>query len=189
MQKFFSKLSVISGILSVGLVCSGYAFAQLSASDAWVRATVPSQTSTGAFMTLKADAAVKIVSVSTPLAHTTELHQMIIGPNDRMTMRSVPSLDLAAGSVLELKPGSYHLMLVHLKQTPLQVGQEIPLTLNYQVADGKLQMLRIKAQVRAANAQAGSKRGSVETSVGQKAADKASKNTLDKASHSVHHAH
>jgi copper(I)-binding protein len=46
----------------------------------------------------------------------------------QMSMSPVDSIDLKAGTPLELKPGGYHIMLMGLAK-PLKVGDTITLTL------------------------------------------------------------
>ena len=101
---------------------------------AWVRATVTGQKSTGAFMRITASAATRLVGVSSPVAGVAEVHEMKMN-GDIMTMREVPSIELAAGKALDLKPGGYHVMLMDLKQ-PLQVGSAVPLSLKFRNAAG-----------------------------------------------------
>jgi len=50
-----------------------------------------------------------------------------------MTMRQVDHIDLVAGTPLELKPGSYHVMLIDLV-APLEVGTTISVTLHFESA-------------------------------------------------------
>ena len=52
-----------------------------------------------------------------------------------MKMRALPSLDLPAGKVVELKSGGYHVMLMDLKQ-PLTKDSKVPLTLLFKDAQG-----------------------------------------------------
>ena len=118
------------------IVCAGAALAQVPSvqvSDAWARATTSSARVGGAFMTLKAvGGADRVVSVSSPVAETIELHESI---NDGgvMKMREVPRLVLAPGQATVLKPGSYHIMLIGLKK-PLNRGENFPLTITFEKA-------------------------------------------------------
>ena len=52
------------------------AFAQIQVDDPWVRATVPQQRATGAFMRLTSHGDARVVSVSSPAAAITEIHEM-----------------------------------------------------------------------------------------------------------------
>ena len=113
--------------------------------DAWARATVQGQMATGAFMKLTAKEGTRLVSVSSPVAGVAEVHEMAMD-NNIMKMRAVPSLDLPAGKAVELKPGSFHIMLMDLK-TPLQKETTIPLTLVFKDAMGVESKAEIKVPV------------------------------------------
>jgi copper(I)-binding protein len=52
---------------------------------------------------------------------------------DVMRMRQVDAIDVPAGQAVELKPGSFHLMLMGLK-APLKAGDRFPLTLKFEKA-------------------------------------------------------
>lgn len=102
--------------------------------NAWVRVAVPGQSATGAFMQITAKEENQLIQASSPVAAITEVHEMAI-ENDIMKMRAIPALTLPAGRTVELKPGSYHIMLLDLKQ-PLAKDQQVPLTLTFKNASG-----------------------------------------------------
>jgi copper(I)-binding protein len=122
------------------------ALAQVEAKDAWVRATVSQQRSTGAFMRLTAAQKMRVVQVASPVAGVAEIHEMSMVDNV-MKMRAIDALELPAGKTVELKPGGYHLMLLDLKQT-IKEGDTVPLTLVLEGSDGKRTNLEVKAKVR-----------------------------------------
>ena len=103
-------------------------------SDSWVRPTVVGQKATGAFMKITAKENSKLLSVSSPAAGIAEIHEMKM-EKDIMKMVAIPSLDLPAGKAVELKPGSFHVMLMDLK-SPIEKGAKLPLTLKFQDAKG-----------------------------------------------------
>uniref|UniRef100_UPI0035A0D6F6 copper chaperone PCu(A)C n=1 Tax=Delftia acidovorans TaxID=80866 RepID=UPI0035A0D6F6 len=72
---------------------SGFANAQVSVRDAWVRATVPQQKATGAFLKLQAAQDSKLVAATSPLTPVVEVHEMAMQDNV-MKMRQVPSIAL-----------------------------------------------------------------------------------------------
>jgi len=110
------------------LLLAGSALAQTVKVDgAWARATGPGQKATGAFMTLTAPEGARLVGVSSPAANVAEVHEMTM-QGDVMKMRAIDALELPAGQPVELKPGSYHVMLIDLK-APLAPGSTVPLTL------------------------------------------------------------
>ena len=125
---------VVSGVLAFGLACAQAGSANVDVKDAWVRSTVPGQMGTGAFMKITAKTGAKLVGVSSPVAGVGEVHEMKMD-KDIMRMRAVSTLDLPAGKTIELKPGSYHVMLMDLKQ-PLLKDSKIPLTLMFKDAKG-----------------------------------------------------
>ncbi|HLO96805.1 MAG TPA: copper chaperone PCu(A)C [Burkholderiaceae bacterium] len=120
--------------------------AQVTVKDAWVRATVAQQKSTGAFMQLSSAKAVKLVSVSSPVAGVAEVHEMKMDAGV-MKMRALEALDLPAGQAVELKPGSFHLMLMELKSA-IKEGDTVPLSLVFEGADRKRETVEVKASAR-----------------------------------------
>jgi len=113
---------------------SASAWAQVKVDNAWARATVQGQKATGAFMKLTAPQTTQLVAVSTPVAGVAEIHEMKMD-GGVMKMRAVPALDLPANQSVELKPGSYHLMLMDLK-APLAKDASVSLTLTFKDAKG-----------------------------------------------------
>src|SRR2546427_251339 len=106
------KLVIRTAIVAASLLAAT-AQAQVTVKDAWVRATVPQQKATGAFMQLKATKNSKLVSASSPLTPAVEVHEMAMQDNV-MKMRQVPAVELPAGKTVELKPGGYHVMLMEI---------------------------------------------------------------------------
>lgn len=103
------------------------AAAQVSVTAPWVRATVPAQKSTGAFMHLQSAHDMRLVGVSSPLAAAIELHHSTMD-GSMMKMRQVDSIDLPAGRGVNLASGGYHIMITGLKQQ-LKDGDVVSMTL------------------------------------------------------------
>jgi copper(I)-binding protein len=143
------KFAIRSAIVAAAMLAAT-AHAQVTVKDAWVRATVPQQKATGAFMQLQAAQDSKLISASSPLTPAVEVHEMAMQDNV-MKMRQVPSVELPAGKTVELKPGGYHVMLMDLKQQ-VKEGDTVPLTLVIEGKDGKRRSVEVKAPVRALNA-------------------------------------
>jgi len=141
--------SVIQSLFVAAALLSAAAHAQVTVKDAWVRATVPQQKATGAFMQLNAAKDSKLVAASSPVTPVVEVHEMTM-QDSVMKMRQIPGLDLPAGKTVELKPGGYHVMLMDLKQ-PMKEGDTVPLTLVFEGKDGKRESVEVKAAVRALN--------------------------------------
>ena len=123
------------------------AFAQpVEVRDPWVRAAVPGQMATGAFMKITAREGSRLVSASSPVAGVTEVHEMKMEGNI-MKMRALESgLELPAGKTVELKPGGYHVMLMDLKG-PLAKDSTVPLTLVFKDAKGVESRVELKVPV------------------------------------------
>ena len=129
------------------------ALAQTTVSDAWVRASVPHQQSTGAFMVLTASSDSKLVGVASPVAKTVQVHEMTMN-GDVMGMREVKAVELPAGKAVTLDPNSLHVMLMGLNNQ-VKEGEKVPLTLTIEDAKGAKETLDVQAEVRALNAEAG----------------------------------
>jgi copper(I)-binding protein len=128
------------------------ASAQVTVSEPWVRATVPQQKATGAFMKLQSAQDAKLISAKSPAAGIVEVHEMAM-EGGVMKMRAVDGLALPMGKAVELKPGGYHVMLMDLK-SQVKDGDAVPLTLTFETKDGKRQTLEVKAPARNMNAPA-----------------------------------
>jgi copper(I)-binding protein len=119
----------------------------IAITDAWARATVQGQKATGAFMTLTAKEASRLVAASSPVAGITEIHEMKM-EKDVMRMSAVPVLALPAGQAVTLKPGGYHVMFMDLK-VPLTDKSTIALTLTFENAKGQKSQQVVQVPVRA----------------------------------------
>ncbi len=144
-----SKLSLL-GLLLALVVAP--ALAQVTITDAWVRGTVPGQKTTGAFMNITSATDAALVSASSPAAKFVEIHEMAMD-GGMMKMRAVDKVPLPAGKSVELKPGSYHVMLVDITH-PLTEGQTVPVTLTFVGKDGKKTTQEVKVPVKALTAAA-----------------------------------
>lgn len=135
--------------LLAAVTLSTAAHAQVTVKDAWIRATVPQQKATGAFMQLSAAQDLQLVAVTTPLTPKAEIHEMTM-QDQVMRMRQIPALALPSGKAVELKPGGYHVMLLDLPRQ-VKAGERVPLTLVVQGKDGQRQNVQVEAEVRSLN--------------------------------------
>jgi copper(I)-binding protein len=133
-------------LLSALMFCACSVNAQVVVEQPWVRGTVAAQRATGAFMTLKSDKPVSLVSAASSAAKVVEIHEMKM-ENNVMKMQAVSKIDLVPGKATELKPGSFHIMLFDLAK-PLTAGESVPITLEFKGADGKSVKQEVKAEVR-----------------------------------------
>ena len=111
--------------------------------EAWVRAVPPTSRMSAAYMVLHNNTADDdhLVSAESDVAQSVELHN-VRKKDDMMEMYQVKSIGIPAKGDRELKPGSYHVMLIGLKK-PLKAGDEVELTLNFMHAGA----VKIKAPV------------------------------------------
>lgn len=138
----------LKALTVIATLACGTVYAQtVEVKDAWVRASVPGQKATGAFMKITAREGAKLVASSSPVAGVTEVHEMKM-EGDVMKMRAVPALDLPAGKTVELKSGGYHLMLMDLKTT-LAKNSTVALTLVFEDARGVQSKVELKVPVAA----------------------------------------
>jgi copper(I)-binding protein len=138
------KASLIA--LIAGSLLSASALAQVSVTDPWIRATVPAQKVTGAFMRVQSSAPARLVGVQAEVAGRAELHEMAMDGHT-MRMRRVEAIELPAGKPVNLANGGYHVMLMDLKRQ-VKEGETVELTLQVQDAAGKRQDVKVNVPVR-----------------------------------------
>lgn len=131
-------------LLAAGLFSTS-ALAQVTVLDPWVRATVPNQKASGAFMRLQSATAQRLVGVSSPVAGRAEIHEMAM-ENNTMRMRQVDAIALPAGTPVNLASGGYHVMFFDLKRQ-LKEGETVPVTLVVEDAAKKKSSVTVEAKV------------------------------------------
>lgn len=116
----------------------------VTARDAWVREAPAGRKVTAIFLTLenKGSTARALVSGSTEVADTLELHEMI-RENEMMRMSPVKQISIPANGKAELRPGGLHLMIFGVKK-PLAAGDTVQVSLT--LDDGT--KLQVAAEVR-----------------------------------------
>jgi copper(I)-binding protein len=132
--------------LAASLVLASTASAQTTVTDPWIRATVPQQTASGAFLQLRSPDNARLVAVSSPVAASVQLHKMDMN-GARMTMREVDAIDLPAGVMVNLASGGYHVMLSGLKRQ-LKQGDVVPLALVIEHKKGRRETVAVNAPVK-----------------------------------------
>jgi copper(I)-binding protein len=137
----------LSTLIALLALAAAPAIAQVTVTDAWVRGTVAGQKATGAFMKITSATDTILLSAASPVASVVEIHEMA-HEGGMMRMRAIGELKLPAGKPVELRPGSYHVMLMDLKQ-PLKEGESVPVTLTLRDASGKKMSVEVAAPVRA----------------------------------------
>jgi len=130
MRHLSKSLALIAGLLAISIPAFA-ADATLRVDDPYIRLVPPGTTTTGAFMTIHnaGNAERKLVKATSPVSDTVQLHTHI-NDNGVMKMREIPDIAVPAGGKVELKPGSYHIMLIEMK-SELKEGDHVPITLSF----------------------------------------------------------
>jgi copper(I)-binding protein len=144
--------ALVSGLLGLSLLgLSLHAQAQTKVEDAWVRATVPGQPATGAFMHITSTTDSKLVGVSSPVARNVQIHQSSM-KGDVMNMQQVDSVELPAGKTVAFDSNGYHVMFMGLA-AQVKEGDQVPLTLTVENDKGARESIEVQAPARALTAQ------------------------------------
>lgn len=103
----------------------------ISAEGVWIRRSGTGQ-NTAAYMLLKNSGPEDILlSASTDVAKMVEIHETVAAASGMMEMRPLAlGLKVPANGSVELKPGSYHVMIMELKQD-LSVGTSVKIKLTF----------------------------------------------------------
>ena len=140
----------VAALVAATLVAGG----SMKVSGAWARASSAMAAAGAAYMTIEnsGSAADALVGASSPAAKTVEVHETVqmgtpapgaSADSGMMGMQPIARLEIPAGGTVELKPGSYHLMLIDLNGD-LVVGSTIEITLTFETAGP----LTVTAEVR-----------------------------------------
>ena len=142
-------------VASVAAGCSSGGTASIKVTGSWARASSAMAAAAAAYMTIEntgstADALVGAASpASTDRRGPRDGGHGIAGPGRlgrgrrMMGMQPIARLEIPAGGSVELTPGSYHIMLIDLKQD-LKVGDTIEITLTFEKAGE----IKVTAEVR-----------------------------------------
>lgn len=115
----------------------------VTVSDAWARSSPSGVTMGAAYFDITSadDDSLVAVSVSSDVAARAEIHEVVkamdMGDDemhdDAMSMQEMDALELPAGTLVQLAPGGYHIMMIDLAK-PLVVGETFDLTLDFDQA-------------------------------------------------------
>lgn len=105
----------------------------LTVSGAFARASpMMAQAGAGFMIITNAGEADKLVAAKSDISEVVELHTHI-EENGMKAMRKVDFIDVPASGSVELKPGSFHVMFIKLKDQ-LKEGQQVAVTLVFEKA-------------------------------------------------------
>jgi copper(I)-binding protein len=116
------------------------AAADIEVSEPWVREGPPNARVLGGFMTIinHAKTDVSLLSASSTQFNSIELHktEMVDGVGKMIPQQRIV---VPAGGTVELKPGSYHLMLMGAVQ-PLRAGDSVVVELQFDTTSQSVEM-------------------------------------------------
>jgi copper(I)-binding protein len=122
-------------LLANAASAADYKLGSLEIKQPWARATPKGAPVAGGYMTITNTGTTsdRLIGGSSPAAGRFEIHEMRM-INGTMQMRPLSNgLEIPAGQTVELKPGSYHLMFMQLKQ-PFEKGRRVKGTLIFEKA-------------------------------------------------------
>ena len=133
MKSLFFAAALVLLALPAG--AHGYKVGSLEIGHPWARATPKGAAVAGGYMTITNNGAEpdRLTAFSSPAADRFEIHEMSMD-GGVMKMRALPKgLEIKPGEKVELKPGSYHLMFMQLKQ-PFEKDKRVKGTLTFEKA-------------------------------------------------------
>ncbi len=131
-MKVFKKIILVTAlILANANLAQVFAKSRtIEVTDAWIRYKPAGIRMTGAFMNIrnKSNQDDSLISASSKIA-AVEIHQTKMN-NGIMSMDRVDEIAVSKGKTAQLKPGSYHIMLIGIKKD-LKLGDKVDLTLKF----------------------------------------------------------
>lgn len=115
----------------------------VTVAEPWAKAAEDGMTSVFADLVNESGDEVTIVAASSPVAETTELHEVVVTAGVAGMQEKDGGFVLGADASYPLEPGGDHLMLMDLTE-PLEPGDDVPMTLTFD--DGST--LRFRAPIR-----------------------------------------
>ena len=143
MKRVMLLIVILVFLVSVGCTASGEGSGEIEVENVWGRNS-PMAAQNGAFymnITNNSGEDDELTGAMADACGAVELHEMYMKENDVMGMREVPegTIPLADGETVELKVGGLHVMCID-KQAEFNIGDEIPLTLEFANA-GEMELM------------------------------------------------
>jgi copper(I)-binding protein len=132
------KVTLLAAVLAFAVSSASaheYKAGSIEIKHPWARATPKGATVAGGYMKLINTGTTpdRLIGGTNANAEKFEMHQMTMD-NGVMKMRPLPNgIEIKPGETVELKPGSYHLMFVGVKQ-PFEKGKRVKGTLKFEKA-------------------------------------------------------
>ncbi|RED48046.1 copper chaperone PCu(A)C [Aestuariispira insulae] len=146
MKKIQMIVAAVVTLMSVTAFAHDVKLGDLMIEEAWARASATKQAKAGgAYLTIhnKGDDD-KLIRASSDVAKKVELHTHQMVGDGVMKMTEVAFVPVPSGGMAELKPGSYHVMFMGLKQ-PFVEGEMFDLTLTFEKAGETTVQVMVKS--------------------------------------------
>jgi periplasmic copper chaperone A len=116
-------------------IAQTYGNGSIEVANPWTRATPKGASVAGAYLTItnKGSAPDRLVGGYAAVAGRFEVHRMVMDQGVAKMRPIEGGLEIKPGETVELKPGSFHVMLNGLKQ-PLTKGEKVKGTLQFEKA-------------------------------------------------------
>jgi hypothetical protein len=135
-MKIFTVLACAVAVVAANAsFAHDYKLGALQIEHPWARATPKGASVGGGYMkiTNTGTSPDRLIGGSSPIAGRFEVHEMSMD-NGVMRMRPLKDgLEIKPGQTIELKPGSFHIMFVDIKQ-PIKEGERVKSTLVFEKA-------------------------------------------------------
>ena len=133
----FAKSAVFGAVLFLA-ACGGKEEPDTAESDVlitpgFVRVPGPGATATAGYLSVKSTQGDVLLSATTPLAESMEIHTSTTNDQGVVSMRPLERLEVPAGETVELTPGGDHLMLIS-PDPSMTYADEIVVTLTFEKA-------------------------------------------------------
>jgi len=124
------KRIIVSIIVATAVLSACSAPGDMEVHQAWVRPTAQGETA-AVYLTIHNHSASddELIGATSTVADAVEIHESKM-ENDIMQMRMVTSVPIAADEEIVFMPGSFHIMLVNIKEE-LVLGEHIGLILHF----------------------------------------------------------
>lgn len=127
----------LTAVLLLTGVAAGHEFSigDLVITHPWARTTATASVPGVGYLVVENTGADddRLLAAHSPAAARVELHRTEIEDGIARMRPALEGVALPAGTIVELGPGGYHLMLMGLAE-PLAAGQRVPLTLRFERA-------------------------------------------------------
>lgn len=137
-----------SGLITLAILLTPLARAEIIATQGWSRATPPGLTTAVGYLAITntGTESRSLLRIISPICDRVMIHRSSVDNNGIARMWPLGALTLRAGETLRLEPNSYHVMFIGIT-APLVAGSKVPLSLLFEDEDEVTVMLEVRPLV------------------------------------------